>query len=297
MEMQSSNLSLWVAAWVQYAGIVGGIYSASSKLADLIRSDYIEKFTNASTRPYAVARLFQNINSRIRLFVDKVLKFHRINPWLYVPSLRRSLLSSFLMLIFIAWPTVALLEQIRFFPSNSEELSIYAIRLAIFYVFIAPADYLSFIKSRALLNLTEILNNNWLKALVYIVDPILSAAVVLLFTTVFLSVAFVLGHYLMPKEGGLGTIMLGFLLEELIMEYAATVTLATSATASFISICSLMIYLSELIVSASVKIEPLRELLIKYFNFQNKPFQVSAAVLIVILTIVYWPVAIFFIYF
>jgi hypothetical protein len=282
--------------WVLYSAVVLGIYSVASKSEEVLAPSAIKAIAGA-VRNYNFVSLVQAISAQVRTLVDNIFRFRKFGSW-FVPSLQRSLLVSLALFFLVALPVrVAVLRHFNDYLSSDFSLIRRSyggyLALIVFLLFCNFVnDYISFAKSRSILEKINGQSGVRRTLLLYLLDALITIlstiAVLVLF---FAPIAFFTASIVFRVATA--DVVLAFLLTLPALYIAVQMVIALTATALFISFCALVVGSMTLVVVAAYKIDRLRELLTNLLNFENKPNIAIGVVVIVVFTAFYWPVVLF----
>jgi hypothetical protein len=281
---RGTDMSSLVAAWALYLSTVGAIYTIAAKLPEFL-SPHLFRGVADRIRTYDVSNNLASANATIRLFVDKVFRFRLITNRLFLPSLPRSAAVSVSLFLFFSLP-VLYLSKNRTMVFSQDEHDSNVLLVLILWIVAFVADYLSFVKSRYLIERAYNENTASKTFVVIALDILGSAIIVYLILQLFLLVMFVLDPTSAEQRDFLD---MGAVVREF-LGHVVLFSLTISATA--VTFCSVIISIIHILYFQLQKVDALRFGLFRVLNFEEKPHIAIAVIIIVGFTLVYWPIAI-----
>jgi hypothetical protein len=265
-----------VAVWTLYLSSIGAIYKIATKLPEFL-SPHLFRDAADGIQNYDVSNNLISINRSIKLFVDKAFRFRSIGKGIFLPSLKRSAVVSAFLFLFFSVPAL-LLSKGSGLLSGMENPGV------LFLILWIPAflsDYLSFVKSRYLIERAYNANTVLGTLVIAALDILASVAIVYVILTLF-------GIAVFGAASTDDDWMTGLIRDALtdIVLFALTI----SATA--VTFCSVIISIIHVLYFQLQKVEAVRSGLFRTLNFEEKPHIAIAVIVIAGFTIVYWPIAI-----
>jgi hypothetical protein len=288
--------------WIFYTTVVAGIYAISSKASDIFNPDTIN---NAAVfaRTYSVGGYLQDVNDKTKRLIDKLFCFG-LWGFVYLPSLKRTALLSLLNLLVIGF----LAELVVYYKYPGElSPSGYVVSglsgiinqrifwsVTLIWVIITNfvSDFLSFTKTRTVLQFVGSQENVAKIVLLYALDLILSGLIPIILTVVMIRVSEYLIYNIIldaKPDKGLGS----FLVDFVVYRAANSVAIISFSTSLFIFFCGLVIGFLNSVVILIQRAELLRNVVIRHLNFDNKPNIALGVLAILIFSVVYWLLIVF----
>jgi hypothetical protein len=271
-----------VAAWALYLSTAGAIYTIAARLPEFL-SPHLFRGVADGIRSYDVSNNLASANASIRLFVDKAFRFRLIRNRLFLPSLPRSAAVSVSLFLLFSLPALFLSKNSgMLFATEYGNLNVVLVLMLWIIAFFA--DYLSFVKSRYLIE--RAYNEDTLsKTFVVIALDILgSAIIVYLIVQLFILLLFVLSP--VPETDFLD---MGAVVRDM-LAHVVLFSLTISATA--VTFCSVVISIIHILYFKLQRVDAFRSGLFRVLNFEEKPHIAIAVIIIGGFTLVYWPIAI-----
>jgi hypothetical protein len=265
-----------VAVWTLYLSSIGAIYKIATKLPEFL-SPHLFRDAADGIQNYDVSNNLISINRSIKLFVDKAFRFRSIGKGIFLPSLKRSAVVSAFLFLFFSVPAL-LLSKGSGLLSGMENPGV------LFLILWIPAflsDYLSFVKSRYLIERAYDANTVPGTLVIAALDILASVAIVYVILTLFGIAVFGAA----PTDDDWMTGLIRDALTDIVL-FALTI----SATA--VTFCSVIISIIHVLYFQLQKVEAVRSGLFRTLNFEEKPHIAIAVIVIAGFTIVYWPIAI-----
>jgi hypothetical protein len=272
-------MSSLVAAWTLYLSTVYVIYKIATKLPEFLNPRLFRSVADG-IQNYEVAKHLGSINASIKLFVDKAFQFRPVTAGIFLPSLTRAAVFSALLFLFFSLPALYLIKH-RGPLGEMQNLSVIG---DVFLAFCMPAfvaDYLSFVKSRYLIE--RAYNANKLSKILLTIALDILASVIIVFIVLQLF-RLVMTAATSAESDWVGLMMVDVIADELLFY------LTISATA--VTFCSVIVSIIHILYFKLHEVDAFRSRLFQVLNFEDKPHIALAVIVIAGFTLVFWPVAI-----
>lgn len=277
-----------------FSAIAGGLYWLGRQADEILTKEAKKKYF--VDRRYPLSTALKAITPLTLSTIDAAVRY-RQKGYFWLPSIGRSIVFSFTMLLVFGYPLNSLLDKTPGLGALGVALKTYLSKtfesgavLSLVYAALTMnflVDYLSFVKTRTVIGQTRRM-------------PFFRRAVLVVFADLFLSVVicllvYLIGWYILIFVAYLGLMesfleYSGLVLNIAWRSFVLTTPILIVAFVTSLGIAAIT-FLLTLIDAAYFSIRAVEKAkLWSALNFKNKPMQISAVAAIVAFSIIYWPI-------